>query len=302
MTAAKEPQETFTDLRFPLCGIDLSRGFNQQMPRPMANGDYGGTTPVGVNVRAYEPGTQRARGGQRPGLAKYITGLVGSANLIQELNIVVGVGYTPPGPGGGGAYLVQVPPVASASASAALATFGSPVTAGSAVIVATVGQGAPTSIVDGNGNTYTRAITGSGGSGEVNIYYCVNVAGGFTGVTVNYTGTLNNGTWAFEVGGLNNASPVDQTASNSSSNSGTGTYGTLTTTVAGDILLGVSYISGSPAFIASGPTGFGILTNANNNFQGIYLPGVGIGTYTPAFTNNQVRAYIAAMVAFAPAV
>jgi hypothetical protein len=82
-------QEQFTDLNFPLAGIDLSRGFGQQTPRPMPDGSYVRTTPVGQNVRAFEPATLRARGGQRPGLAKYISAQVQGASVIQDLNVVV---------------------------------------------------------------------------------------------------------------------------------------------------------------------------------------------------------------------
>ncbi len=83
-----QPKEQLIDLTFPVKGIDLSGAFGSQAQ---------GTTPIGQNVRAYESGTARARGGQRPGLAKYIAAQVSGANVIQELNYVVGVGYTAPG-------------------------------------------------------------------------------------------------------------------------------------------------------------------------------------------------------------
>ncbi len=82
------PKDTFAPLPFPLRGIDISQAFGQQ-PQ--------GTTPIGQNVRAYEAGTARARGGQRPGLARYINATVFGTSAIQELNYVVGTGYTPPG-------------------------------------------------------------------------------------------------------------------------------------------------------------------------------------------------------------
>jgi hypothetical protein len=73
-----DPREQFSDLRFPTDGIDLSEGYAAQRK---------GTTRQGVNVRACEPSTQRLRGGNRPGLSKY----VGSAlpGQIQGLNPVV---------------------------------------------------------------------------------------------------------------------------------------------------------------------------------------------------------------------
>lgn len=84
------PQEKMTDLTFPVRGIDVSTGYTQQRS---------GTTPAGVNVRAFEPGTNRSRGGQRSGLSKYATTRANGLNFIQELFTLVGVGYPPPGGG-----------------------------------------------------------------------------------------------------------------------------------------------------------------------------------------------------------
>lgn len=95
---APAPVESFVDMSFPKCGIDMSRGFSQQIPRQLADGQYGQTSVMGVNVRTYEPMTNRARGGQRSGLSKYIP-LQGSGDddFVQELACLVGVGYAPPG-------------------------------------------------------------------------------------------------------------------------------------------------------------------------------------------------------------
>lgn len=74
-------QESFADLAFPQKGIDLSEGFNSQLP---------GSTPIAVNVRLFEAMTERARGGSRAGLAKYIAAqLPPGAHLIQHLNVIV---------------------------------------------------------------------------------------------------------------------------------------------------------------------------------------------------------------------
>src|SRR6266542_1119051 len=89
----------FVDLHFPACGIDLSRGFDRQPNRPMQNGKYARTTPMGVNVRAFDPSTGRARGGQRAALARYINERVSGAHLIQLLDSLTVVGYTAPGGG-----------------------------------------------------------------------------------------------------------------------------------------------------------------------------------------------------------
>ncbi len=80
MPANKDPQETFADLRFPVKGIDTSQAYGAQQP---------GTTPLGINVRAYDVFQQRSRGGSRPGLVRYINAQVQGATLIQDLNYIV---------------------------------------------------------------------------------------------------------------------------------------------------------------------------------------------------------------------
>jgi hypothetical protein len=88
MPSNSTPPDTMKDMTFPTKGIDVSAGFTQQRS---------GTTPAGLNVRAFEPGTNRSRGGQRSGLSKLATTQVNGLNFIQELFTLVGVGYPPPG-------------------------------------------------------------------------------------------------------------------------------------------------------------------------------------------------------------
>lgn len=73
----KNPE--YADLPFPLRGIDVSVPLGLQ-PKL--------TTPIGENVRGFEPITGRGRGGSRPGLSRYIffEALPGE---IQHLNFVV---------------------------------------------------------------------------------------------------------------------------------------------------------------------------------------------------------------------
>ncbi len=67
------PDEEEIVLHFPKCGIDTSAAFCKQPNRPMpVDGDYARTTPLGVNVRAYDAQFDRLRGGSRIGLSKYI--------------------------------------------------------------------------------------------------------------------------------------------------------------------------------------------------------------------------------------
>ena len=83
-----EPQTT--DLRFPVAGIDRSRAFSDQRPRPVAEGVYGRTTPVGVNVRGFEATGDRRRGGTRPGLRRYVDDqAVGEDWVVQQLDVIV---------------------------------------------------------------------------------------------------------------------------------------------------------------------------------------------------------------------
>lgn len=81
-----EPQQTpeqNIELVFPLRGIDSSNEYDRQ-PQ--------GTTIDGENVRAFESLTQRARGGSRSGLNKYIPDVVAALNSpVQNLNFVVSV-------------------------------------------------------------------------------------------------------------------------------------------------------------------------------------------------------------------
>ena len=77
--------ETFADLRFPIAGIDLAAPFTVQAQR---------TTPLGKNVRAYDAAKNRARGGARPGLAKYLPVAPVANWLLQDLHQITGTGDT----------------------------------------------------------------------------------------------------------------------------------------------------------------------------------------------------------------
>lgn len=98
MAKSRKSSKATIDLSFPLGGIDVSQGFERQPVRQMASGGYARTTPSGINVRSFEPSTGRNRGGSRAGLSRYVNAIPGgSAGLIQDLNVVVGTGYNPPG-------------------------------------------------------------------------------------------------------------------------------------------------------------------------------------------------------------
>lgn len=73
--------EQFVDLLFPISGVDVSAEFEKQRQA---------TCAVGVNVRAFDPLTNRARGGSRVGLSRYLLDQIGGgANVFQELTLLV---------------------------------------------------------------------------------------------------------------------------------------------------------------------------------------------------------------------
>ncbi len=82
------PTVTPVEMRFPLAGVDRTMGFDRQPNRPMVNGDYARTTVSAKNVRAFDPLTDRARGGSRPGIAKFSTNQVSGSNPIQDVGCV----------------------------------------------------------------------------------------------------------------------------------------------------------------------------------------------------------------------
>lgn len=62
--------------RFPVGGLNEITAFEDQP---------GDSTPDAQNVRPFDPGTGRARGGQRPGLSRHINARVSGANPVQCL-------------------------------------------------------------------------------------------------------------------------------------------------------------------------------------------------------------------------
>lgn len=96
--AKQKPQpnpESELEGLFPAKGLDVSCEFGRQPPA---------TAPEGLNVRSYEPGQRRMRGGSRPGLERYIDAQPAGEFLIQHLTTIVTTGevallagVTPPG-------------------------------------------------------------------------------------------------------------------------------------------------------------------------------------------------------------
>lgn len=76
--------EKYRSLKFPQFGVDVSQPAFDQRP---------GTTPLAINVRAYDSGTDRLRGGSRFGLTPFLgagsTFQVSGFNRIQSLSSIV---------------------------------------------------------------------------------------------------------------------------------------------------------------------------------------------------------------------
>jgi hypothetical protein len=88
MPQAERPD---TELRFPLGGMDRADAFGKQPARPIGTDPitgkkvYVATSRFGQNVRAFEPLTNRARGGSRQGLGRTKAGAVVAGWLVQGL-------------------------------------------------------------------------------------------------------------------------------------------------------------------------------------------------------------------------
>ena len=73
--------DKFLEWLFPVAGIDRQEEFQEQPAL---------TTPVAKNVRAFEPSSDRGRGGSRPGLSKYLADATpAGTHEIQHLQIIV---------------------------------------------------------------------------------------------------------------------------------------------------------------------------------------------------------------------
>ncbi len=145
--------ERYIDLRFPIAGIDVANGYDRQPTRPAPGGGYARTAAEGVNVRSFEPGTGRARGGSRPGLAKYIaTQVNGASALVQGINVVSGVGYSAPGGGVQSSQSGRVVTLVAVS--------------GGTVKVADAGAAAYTAVTNGTGALNATGVIMSAANGQ----------------------------------------------------------------------------------------------------------------------------------------
>lgn len=89
--ALNDQGETLKSLHWPKAGIFVMTAFCDQPNYPVDDGKYTRSTAIGVNVRGFEPSTNRNRGGRREGLKKYIPARVaGTEFVVQDLNLITG--------------------------------------------------------------------------------------------------------------------------------------------------------------------------------------------------------------------
>ncbi len=178
------------DLHFPLAGLDVSTAYDRQPNRPVAGGDYARTTPVAVNVRAYEPRTDRSRGGSRSGLSRYPPTVIHGGDPIQDITTVTlskPAVTSPADPGG------TISPGPAADQVVVLGDADGAVVQTVAALIGPAGGGC----FDTSGRAYLFAIRGSG-SHELQITK-VNPS---TGATTFQTLPYNVGVPAVVVGGV----------------------------------------------------------------------------------------------------
>ncbi len=80
-----------TTLHFPACGIDNSFAYGKQPNRPVGfSQQYRRSCADALNVRSYDPGTGRIRGGSRSGMTKFVpVKVAGETFVVQELALMV---------------------------------------------------------------------------------------------------------------------------------------------------------------------------------------------------------------------
>jgi hypothetical protein len=83
---AKTGRSREIELEPPLAGLSENLGFEQKPPF---------TTPVLMNMRAYDPDEQRARMGQRPGNTKAYSTQVGGAYPVVKMRAIVSTFVVP---------------------------------------------------------------------------------------------------------------------------------------------------------------------------------------------------------------
>lgn len=91
------PEDQLVDLRAPIAGVDRTYAFNRQFVRQLDTGPITSCRDAN-NFRGYDASTTRFRGASRPGLGRWQElQMAGLTWVVQDLNKLVGVGFTSPG-------------------------------------------------------------------------------------------------------------------------------------------------------------------------------------------------------------
>lgn len=165
--------------------------------------------------------------------------------------------------------LVQVNTAATGGGNTTVTTtFGSTPTVGNLVVVgcaATTGSNVINTPTDnqGGGNTYTQAVT-IANNPRVSIYYSiVAVASGTFSITCTTTMGSFITNIILEYSGVNSSTPLDQTATGTS-NATSATSGTINTTKANEVIVGVYSNRASGTLSFTPDTGFATRASVTN--------------------------------------
>jgi hypothetical protein len=157
------------------------------------------------------------------------------------------------------------------------------------------------SVTDSSGNTYTRAVGPTPGTGlQQAIYYAANIAGGSNTVTVKFNEAANFvDVRVLEYSGAGTSNPVDGTAAAAGSGS-LANSGTATTTTANDLIFG----AGTTGGVISGPgSGFTSRVITQDGDIAEDKPGTTAGSYSataPVTAYAGSSTWVMQMVAFKP--
>lgn len=157
------------------------------------------------------------------------------------------------------------------------------------------------SVTDSSGNTYTRAVGPTPGTGlQQAIYYAANIAGGSNTVTVKFNQAANFvDVRVLEYSGAGTSNPVDGTAAAAGSGS-LANSGTATTTTANDLIFG----AGTTGGVISGPgSGFTSRVITQDGDIAEDKPGTTAGSYSataPVTAYAGSSTWVMQMVAFKP--
>jgi hypothetical protein len=256
------PQETLSNLNFPLGGIDLSRAYSKQQPRSTPTGERAGTTPIGTNVRAFDVLQQRERGGSRPGLTKYVPLQPGGTSLIQELNGFTAIKVNAPVPPGAQTVVQTQTNLTSKSC-----TFSNPVTSGNGILVliSCGGGAAPTTLTDNAAtpNVYSQASSGVlMGDVTMSVFYSIGVLGAAS-LELSYT-DAQAGNWTILEIETIVAAGLDQ-EQGASGSSGSPSLPTMTPGQNNEICVEGIFTDSGPAAPTT-PTGFTSLISLGGSF------------------------------------